>query len=343
MKRILVPLDGSLFAEQALPLAAVIAARQGGEIVLLTAVSAGDRWGGRPPAQWHTEEQAAAGAYLQTVAEGLRDKGARARTRVDWQEAADAISSAAEQEAAGFIVMTTHGRSGLSRWVLGSVADKVLRTASTPLILIRPVTDTPPPKTLHRITVALDGSKLAEAAIPEAERLARTMGASLLLVRAVVPAALVYGAEGVPGALPVLGEVENQARRYLERTAARLRKKRNVEVSLDVSVGAAAEVILEASRRNQSDLISITTHGRSGLERVVFGSVADAVVRHSELPVLVIRSWSKPRRHREAAVPVAGDAVVPAPVLTETEQAVPSPRLHRGEPRRQRPERSPGR
>jgi nucleotide-binding universal stress UspA family protein len=343
MKTIIVPLDGSELAEQALPLASAIATKHHAEILLTTAISPGDRWiDDGIVRQWKAEEEAAVGSYLQSVMEKLKERRVRARMHVDWGRPHIVIGSVADREDADLIVMTTHGRSGISRWTLGSAADKVLRTLSTPLILIHPTTGAPPPDSVKRIVVPLDGSALAEAALPEAERLARTMDGSLLLVRAVVPAALVFGGEALPGALPVLEDMEAEAKQYLERVAARIRK-RGVEVGVAVAVGVPAEVILGLGGDNGANLVVMTTHGRSGLDRAVFGSVADAVVRRGELPVMVIRSWVSLAEGGRREMPVAGNVVVPPPELTETEQVAASPRVRRGGQRPHRPERSPGR
>ena len=343
MTKIIVPLDGSELAEQALPLASAITTKHHAEILLTTAISHGDRWIDNGVAgQVEAEEQAAVGRYLQSVIDKLKERRVRASMHVEWGRPHTVIGNAADREDADVIVMTTHGRSGISRWTLGSVADKVLRTLSTPLILIRPTTGAPPPNSVKRIAVPLDGSTLAEAALPEAERLARTMEGSLLLVRAVVPAALVYGGEALPGALPVLEDLEAEAKEYLERVAERIRK-RGVKAGVAVAVGVPAGVILELAGDNGANLVVMTTHGRSGLDRTAFGSVADAVVRRGELPVMMIRSWAGLAEGGRRDIPVAGNVVVPPPELTETEQAAASPRVRRGGPRPHRPERSPGR
>jgi nucleotide-binding universal stress UspA family protein len=343
MKTIIVPLDGSALAEQALPLASTIAAKQNAELILTTAIKAGDRWvDDGIVRQWEAEEQAGVEAYVRSTVDKLEEQGIRVRSHVDWGRPQIVIENVADREGADLIVMTTHGRSGVSRWTMGSVADKVLRTTNTPLILIHPTTHAPVLQTVQRIVVALDGSELAEAALPEAERFARTMNASILLVRAVVPPAILHGGEIVPGALPVLDELETEASQYLERTAERVRAH-GVEVDLKVAAGIPAEVLLDVANDNGADLIVMTTHGRSGLDRWMFGSVADAVVRHGELPVLVIRSWVSLSEERREAIPVVGDTVVPVPAMTETERPMATPQNHQTETRPHRPERSPGR
>ncbi len=342
MKAIVVPLDGSELSEQALPLAGAIATKRNAEVVLTTAVTAGDRWVDDGfVRQWESEDQAAVESYQRSIIERLQQQGVHARAHSDRGQPQAVIESVADREGAGLIVMTTHGRSGVSRWTLGSIADKVLRTTNTPLILIHPTAHAQVPEAVRQIVVALDGSGLAEAALPEAERFARTMDASLLLVRAVVPPAMLYGAQFMPGGLPVLDRLEADAKQYLERTAERIRKS-GLKVGVAVTVGAPADVILNASREDGAGLIAMTTHGRSGLNRWILGSVADAVVRHGGVPVLVIRSWPSLSEEETEAIPVVGDVVVPPPILTETEQAIASPEVHRGEARPHRPERRPG-
>jgi len=342
MNTIVVPLDGSELAEQALPLAGTIATKRKAELVLTTAIATGDRWVDGMGRRWQAEEQAAVESYLRTIVERLKQKRVPARARVDWGRPHIVIGTVADQEDADFIVMTTHGRSGVSRWTMGSIADKVLRTTSRPLILIHATTHARVPENVQRILVPLDGSELAEAALPQAEQFARSMSASLVLVRAVVPPAILYTGEFVPGDLPDLEGLEAAANAYLDRTAEPIRE-RGLQVGVAVGVGVPAEVILNVCRDHGANLIVMTTHGRSGVDRWMFGSVADAVVRHVRLPVLVVPSRVKPAEEEPAGIPMAGNAVVPPPALTETEQVAPSPEMRWPKPRTRRPERSPGR
>lgn len=344
MKTILVPLDGSELADQALPLASALASEVHAALVLAGAVSPPDRWiDSETSKHWEAEERSAAEAYLDSRAEDLRGRGLEVRTRAESGQPQVVISAVADEEGADLIVMTTHGRSGVSRWTLGSVADKVLRTTSTPLLLVHPTKRAPAPKAIERIVLALDGSSLAEAAIPDAEKFAHALGASLLLVRAVVPPGIVYGAEFVPGALAVLEELEAEARAYLQEIAEKVRA-RGLEVGTGVTVGLPAEVILDTAADNNAGMIVLSTHGRSGLDRWFLGSVADAVVRHGDLPVLVIRTWVSlaPGEQHEEPLMAGVSNVVPAPEFEEASPEREAPILHE-EPRPHRPERSPGR
>jgi nucleotide-binding universal stress UspA family protein len=147
----------------------------------------------------------------------------------------------------------------------------------------------------QRILVALDGSELAEAVLPQAEGLARATGATLLLVRAVnVPATVVAATAGDTGMVSpelldeaIQGE-EEEARTYLTTVAQRL-QARGLQVSWEVVEGEPSQALIDAARRHNCDLIAIATHGRTGLPRAVLGSVADRVVRESHLPVLLVR------------------------------------------------------
>ena len=121
--RILVALDGSKLAEQALPHASVLASVTGAELFLVAAMVPPDRWtDDGAVARWEQEEEAAATRYLDVVRERLSEKGTAVRTKVVWGRAPVVIAAVAEDEAADIIALTTHGRSGITRWVMGSVA-----------------------------------------------------------------------------------------------------------------------------------------------------------------------------------------------------------------------------
>jgi nucleotide-binding universal stress UspA family protein len=133
----------------------------------------------------------------------------------------------------------------------------------------------------QRILVALDGSELAEAVLPQAEGLARATGAALLLVRAVnVPATVVAATAGDAGMV---------SPELLDEAIAQRLQARGLQVSWEVVEGEPSEALIDAARRHHCDLIAIATHGRTGLPRAVLGSVADRVVRESHLPVLLVR------------------------------------------------------
>ena len=137
------------------------------------------------------------------------------------------------------------------------------------------------------ILVPLDGSKLAEAILPEVEELARVLKARLNLIR-------VSRAHVFPGADPTDSQVKvvRRAEAYLEGLRGKLSTKL-ADIEIHASYGSPADKILEVSRRQDIDMIAMSTHGRSGIGRWLLGSVAEKVVRHSDIPVLLLRAHDK--------------------------------------------------
>jgi nucleotide-binding universal stress UspA family protein len=150
----------------------------------------------------------------------------------------------------------------------------------------------------QRILVALDGSALAERILPYAEALGDKFGATLIVLRATTPPSEIVAAEAAAGAIPVSPAVadateiteaeQRDAAGYLRGVAARLRA-RGLTVEVNEPEGRIAEAILARARDLRADLIAMTTHGRGGLGRALFGSIADEVLRHAPCPVLLVR------------------------------------------------------
>jgi nucleotide-binding universal stress UspA family protein len=177
------------------------------------------------------------------------------------------------------VIMATHGRGGLQRLYLDSVADKVMRKASQPTLLVSPREEIPARQTvqLRRIAVPLDGSSLAEGALTSAGELAALAGAHLLLVRVqplVVTATLAY--PFVPGFGTIEAELEQQAQQYLE--GVRRRLPAGLPVDIAVLRGAPSPTLTDYLRESAVDLVLMTTPGRGGFQRLVVGSTADWLV-----------------------------------------------------------------
>ena len=301
-RQVLVPLDGSALAEQALPHALVLARATGSAVILLQAVP--------PPIlalsmmlsalhaptlaldQW-AAEQAEARAYLTALADRLETPDLVIRTVVIAGDAATAIVGWADQDPPQRVIaMTTHGRSGVSRWVFGSVAEKVLQAAPVPLLVVRATPEAPgslrPARAYQTIVVPLDGSRLAEHALDQAVPLAAFTGADLHLVGVVVPPHAAGSAPPEPGAVPdeaALAPMHD----YLTRTAEGWLVP-PYRVVAHVLQGAPAESILGLSEAAGADLIIMSTHGRGGLQRLWLGSVALKVTRGAACPVLLVRA-----------------------------------------------------
>ena len=149
---------------------------------------------------------------------------------------------------------------------------------------------------LGAILVPLDGSAMAELALPRATELARAAGARLLVLRAAE-------AHTLPGADPTDAQIRvvQEAEAYLARIAERLGTAGVAEVETSVWYGPPASAIIEAARLRKADLIVMTTHGRSGVQRLIFGSVAESVLRGMTTPILLIRSAEAPVQAPAAA------------------------------------------
>lgn len=303
-RAILVPLDGSELAEQALPLALSIAGRSGAHLTLLQVVPL------------VTEPLAVEGAVL-SVAEQLEFLQKRAREYLDelvrrlppfpaaqeepvlvqpdttiGQPALE-ITNYAAAVRSDLIVVATHGHSGLRRWALGSVTNKVLQLTRLPMLIIRPQAEGPVRfdqlPSLDRIMITLDGSELAEHVLPVATELGCLFQSELLLFRAtVLPTVFYVSPELVELQTSFWESAEAEAQEYLETKASTLTAL-GARVRSLVLPAPVVGSICEVAEAADVDLIAMTTHGRSALSRAAYGSVTGRVVHGSTRPVLVIR------------------------------------------------------
>ena len=296
--RILIPLDGSRLAESILPHARTLAKAFRVPVELLHAIDPEvitvfvNPAKGRSAYTVEADMKQKALEYLEPIAGSLPGPEA-VSCSAEIGKAAEVIVKKASVHPATLIAMATHGRSGIPRWLLGSVANKVLLTAANPLLLVRPTErlESTGVASLKTIVVPLDGSGLAEKVLPHAEALAKIMNLEIILLRAY---ALPPVAEGYMPDLDVLmTEVRESARQYLDRVLERLQSEGISRVSTLLVEGDAARNIIDVAKRTPENLVALCTHGRSGFSRLVLGSVADRVVRESGDPVLVIRPQSK--------------------------------------------------
>lgn len=294
VRRLLVGLDGSPLAESILTNVAYLATRLHADLVLLHVVPVPGPAVAMPPAYDDViaRERVAAQEYLDGVAKKLGASGTSVRSAVVVGDAALEIVRCAEREHADLIALATHGRSGLQRWVHGSVADAVLHATSTPLLLLRPSTRAPLPE-VRRIMVALDGSPLAEGVLPIAELLAAGLGAPLELVRVVELVSFAFTADPYGAACidydAILSLLREDAERYLDGVAARGRGA-GLAVETTVRYGSAVDAIVAAAHAHPGTLLVLGTHGRSGWRALALGSVARRTVLATRTPVLVVRA-----------------------------------------------------
>jgi nucleotide-binding universal stress UspA family protein len=307
-ERIFVPLDGSSRAERALPVAARIARTEVGSLTLYRALppslTSGPLYGHISVGEWLLEEElAAARTYLVdlTQSDALGDLPIACEVGVG--DPAQVILEYAETHHADLIVLCSHGRSTLGRWVLGGVADHLTRHAPMPVLVLREHGSIPPRSAdlehLFRVLVPLDGSDLAEEALLPAIHLATALAAPQptgLHLAMVVEAADVMARPQLPEA-----HVVDQARRYLQRLTERVQAEHpqvtttwSVRVDADVASGIlqvaeGGEDAEGASPFGGCDVIAMTTHGRMGFARWALGSVTERVLHTPQFPVLVVR------------------------------------------------------
>jgi len=208
---------------------------------------------------------------------------------------AEAIVDKAAAEKDTLINMATHGHSGIKRWLLGSVAEKVLRGATNPLLLIRATEEakTEGEATLKSAIVPLDGSELAESLLPRVAELAKPLQLEVVLFRAYT---IPYSALAVdPESFYLVSDEElisamrDEVVAYLDKKAQAIKKLGVDRVSTIAEYGLAADEIIALARKTPDVLIAMCSHGRSGVKRWVLGSVTETVARHSGDPVLVTR------------------------------------------------------
>lgn len=307
---ILVPLDGSSFGEHALPWAVAIARRTKAPIRLLhvyvpvpafypVAVAP------YPEPVIPVDALEWPRAYLDAVAADLRERvGTRVTAELVSGHAVAAVREAAGRGETALVVMTSHGRSGLSRAWLGSVADGVVRTVGTPVLVVRPEDapvewDVPE---LRRILVPLDGSALSEQVLPVVRDLARNATPATITLLHMEPYRLTTGYPPVPlGGMLEPATVEADALEYLHEIAQRLDETHTDTVVRTISPTRFADTILTEAKQRRANLIAMATHGRGGLRRALLGSVADKVLRGSTLPLLLVRPRRSARREWESA------------------------------------------
>jgi nucleotide-binding universal stress UspA family protein len=296
LRSLLVPLDGSGFSEHSLPLAGKVARLTGASLhlahvhtpyepdqLLFTTPfqfehASVDEYDGR-----HRDQEE---RYIAGLADRLSLEGTSVDVKMlDGTEVVDELIEYAEAVNTDMIVMTSHGRSGLRRLWLGSVADDLIQRAARPVIVVHPGEE--PTTRVRHILVPLDGSALAESVLGPASELARATGARMTIAQ-VVPRDALGEASAVSGAGWVDASVA-EATRYLEDTAKTLREE-GLTVATHVTGGVSPVLAInQMVDELDADFIAMATHGYGGLTRTVLGSVAEHLLRSASVPILVMR------------------------------------------------------
>ncbi len=306
-KRILVPLDGSKLAEVVFSYAKELAGTLDLDVILLHVYPAEE-----------DEFTPVHRAYITHAVDLIRQQSGEVQKRVDMEAgtklaqvqgelltgaADEGILRYADEKNVDFILMASHSRSGLRHWAMGKVADKVLRISKVPVLLVRAgvPNETPYDKWPSKaILVPMDGSEMAEAVLPHVEALARQRGArpvEVVLLRVCEPPAMpTYYAPEFSGVPLNWGEYMQQeiarckqtAGQYLNGIEKRL-KDDNINARSEVLVGKAPDEIINYIKKNPFNLIVMATHGRSGLSRWVYGSVAESVLLGVSSPIFLVK------------------------------------------------------
>ena len=295
--RMLIPLDGSKTAENVLPYGRILARTFQIPVELMEVLDiagiashvAAEK--GRRLDTVVTEGERSSEQYLKKIASSF--SGVNVGCTVERGRPEDVIVEKAAADKTTLIAMATHGRSGMSRWLLGSIAEKVLRAATNPLLLVRASEEalTEGEAVLRSIIVPLDGSELAESVLPTAVKFARLFNVGMVLFRTYeLPASAYYGRENhLPNYEELKNRVKEQAQDYLDKRIEAIKAEGVQRVSSVLIEGSGPNEIIDYARKTPNALITMCTHGRSGVKRWVLGSVTEKVVRHSGDPVLVMR------------------------------------------------------
>ena len=296
-RKVIIPLDTSQMAETVLPYVRNLTTPHKSRLVLVHSIEsqtfAYAALSDEPQLHkmWISSSKQSGSDYLVQMQNRLQDEGYVVTIRISQGDAAQFISDVASEENADLIAMTTHGRTGILRWALGSVADRVVRTLHQPVLLVRSTIEPSEIVHLQRILVPLDGSALAERALTQAKLIAKDSDASICLVRVLQPLdkwekQLLYGVDQPMDNIAI--RRADEARIYLTRARQQLEASQ-IRATAQMVTGRVGESILDVAEKEAVDLIVMSTHGHGGYTRWVYGSIANQVLHGASLPLLLVR------------------------------------------------------
>ena len=293
--RIVVPLDHSDVSEAALPLATDLARRRGIPLALVHVLEMSPDFmayvHGMSEVDALIELEESSQNYLNRLAGGI--EGVEVSTIVLRGQPASRLVEYVDELPDSLIVMSSHGRTGFRRMVLGSVTARVIHASPAPVLVVRAGDDGAEveiPESIRRVVVPLDGSEFAEHALHAVYELVTRKDIQIRLVRVpeiVAYPSTMYGAASYEGVEAYMSAMRTEAEAYLTQVTERL-TERDGDVGWEVRDGAASIAILEAAREFDADLIAMASHGRAGFRRFLLGSVAEQVLREAHIPVLLV-------------------------------------------------------
>lgn len=290
LTKVLVPLDGSAPAEAVLALLRRMLPRQDCRLLLFHAIPFA------PGANDRDAEQ-----YLRKVSFHLTHEGYPSNYLIRLGSPAPSILDVAAQEQASLVALSTHGRSGAARWILGSVAERVLQASTVPVLVERsfpPDTSRGRPDSprMRNILVPLDGSRHSLGVLEPVLTLARPLDAHVTLLHVTEPS-------------PYEGRWDSPTDAMKE--ADHSLREACIPSRIVHRTGDPGGEILKAATEEPADLIAMTTHGRSGPSRWVFGSVTAKVLRSAPMPLLVVRQSADTSGENH---PPRGESLIPSPI-----------------------------
>lgn len=292
---ILVPLDGSRFAEYALPLALALSRRTSAEVHLITVQ---EHLPTRSPEGWEEAAREWHAEYLEEVAGRIRARaGGAVTTKVRLGHVVEELQAESETRGADLVVMATHGRGAFSRAWMGAIADSFIRHTDRPVLLVRPREGDADPSleeepVVRKILLPLDGTEVSEGIIDHAAELGALFGATYHLAR-MLPFPRGFKSPYPPHLIEMnrefLTDAKDAAEGYLEKQAQKFRTRGLKADTAVVEVGQAGHGILAEADDAGCDFIAMATHGRGTIARTILGSTADKVLRGAHVPVLLYR------------------------------------------------------
>jgi nucleotide-binding universal stress UspA family protein len=276
-EKIVVPLDGSRLAEVALPYAEEIAGKTGAELILLSVLQSEESHEYQNHYTYSTKIVKITKRHAEKYHEESGNQAINIVTATRVGNPAEGILDYVNKRALNLIVMATHGRSGIGRWAVGSVADKVVRaTTRQPLMLIRAKGSRPDireKRILKKALVPLDGSTISEAVIPYIVDIAQSLHMEVTLLQVV----------------PKNNHTSVDAEAYLQGFCSQLKDK-DIPTRYELRVGAAADEIIDLADELAIDVVAMSTHGQSAIRLWPLGSVAQKVLLGGNTPLMLIRA-----------------------------------------------------
>jgi len=289
-EKILVPLDGSKLARQVFPYVVELAKNFSSEAILVAVCDPEE-----------TEESKVCRLYLNNEAEKLkklmRASAVHVKTAVLGGKPAEQILDYAEKNNIRVIIFSSHGRSGIKPWSVGSTVHEVLHKVGIPLIIVRAKEEDEPVKTglFDTILIPLDGSKKAELVLPYVIELSKKVKFEVILTQVIEVGRHVHtigGLEYVSFNDQDIDKEKSESRRYLKKIKSQFTGTK-ARVITEVRVGNSAEEIIKLTTEKDCSLIAMSSHGRSGIEAWVYGSVTRKILQTSFRSVMFVPSFTK--------------------------------------------------